>query len=127
MSYDPAMGRQKQNKPRRERPSEVRAIAGMLDLPSDLAGTDGGGGDPVVLAVAGIGFAGDGYETGTGAAYLRLDDGSVKLLPEALRAWARGTVAEDLALRGPDGAGGSLFPCRVEFGVADGQPLATRV
>jgi hypothetical protein len=116
------MGRQKQNRTRRERPSPVTAIAGMLDLPVGIADGEGGA---VELEVAGIGFAGDGYRTGDGAAYLRLADGAVKLLPEGLRPWARETLTEDLALR-EGGGEESLFPCRIVFGVSGGVPHAAR-
>jgi hypothetical protein len=127
------MGRQKQNKPRRERPSipsaaltperaqghqRVRTLAGMLDLPTIISSGQTG----VALDVAAVGFAGDGLTTDDKPAYVRLADGSVKLLPEALRPWARGVIAADLDLRETGEA--SMFPCRIEFGVIDGEAYA---
>ena len=128
------MGRQKQNKPRRERhesssPSTPSAqtqkrvldIAGMLDLSAALANGESG----VVLEVAAVEFAGDGYASGDTAAFVRLTDGATKLLPLGLRPWARETIDADLALRAS--GEGSVFPCRIEFGVSDGEARAVRV
>ena len=125
MIYDPVMGRQKQNKPRRERPStteaeasRVRGIADMLDLPTIIStGEDG-----VVLEVASVGFAGGGYTSDDKPAYIRLTDGSMKLLPEDLRPWARATIGDELALR--EAGEPSMFPCRIEFGSSDGTDYA---
>ncbi|MFC1419636.1 hypothetical protein [Streptacidiphilus cavernicola] len=104
------MGRQKQNKPRRERPTltgtgqpRMAEIAGMLDL---FAGVEDGGPE-LVLEVAEVGLR-DG---GAGPAWIRLADGSVKLLPESLRAWAGRPVE-------------SGFPRRIGFGVRDGAEYA---
>jgi hypothetical protein len=120
MAYDPGMGRQKQNKPRRERPTPTGAgqrrmeeIAAMLDLPASIS--DEGTG--LVVEVAAVGFPGDGYATGDRPGYVRLTDGSVKLLPEGLRAWARGVVEAELDRRAS--GGGTMFPRRIEFGVND--------
>ena len=127
MPYDPGMGRQKQNKPRRERPMtrqkgaaprRMAEIAGMLDLPASIP--DGGAG--LVVDVAAVGFPGDGYATGDRPAYIRLTDGSVKLLPEGLRAWARGVVDAELDRRAS--GEGTMFPCRIGFGTSDGAPYA---
>ncbi len=126
------MGRQKQNKPRRERPSVPNAvpaagqaqrqrmlhIADMLDLPTTISSEQTG----VALEVAAVVLAGDGRGAGDRPAYVRLTDGSVKLLPEGLRPWARDVVASDLDLRAAGGT--SVFPCRVEFGVVDGEAYA---
>ena len=140
------MGRQKQNKPRRERPSAPNAafaagqgqgqgpgpgrgrmsdIAAMLDLPTAIAE----GGTGVALEVAGVGVAGDGADTEAGTegrpAYIRLTDGSVKLLPEGLRPWARSVIAAEAELRTAGEA--SAFPRRIEFGVTDGAEYAEPV
>lgn len=129
------MGRQKQNKPRRERSSTPNAalaaeqgrehrrlsdIAGMLDLPTAISNGQAG----FALEVAAVGFAGDGADTDTDGrpAYVRLTDGSVKLLPEGLRPWARSVIASE-AERSAAGEA-SAFPCRIEFGVADGAEYA---
>ncbi|MHA6764990.1 hypothetical protein [Streptacidiphilus sp. PAMC 29251] len=124
------MGRQKQNKSRRERqpvpePKQQRLldIAAMLDLPASIAGGQGGQGGSdgqgggLVVEVAAVGFPGDGFATGERPAYVRLTDGSVKLLPEGLRAWARAVIEEELELRA-SGAG-TMFPRPIEFGVGD--------
>ncbi|MEY9836756.1 hypothetical protein ABH941_001976 [Streptacidiphilus sp. EB103A] len=114
----PVMGRQKQNKPRRERSiGPGNAIAGMLDLPSVISH----GETDVVLDVAAVGLAGDDLADDR-PAYIRLSGGSVKLLPEGLRPWARDIVARDLVLRAAGEA--SLFPCRIGFGVTDGAAYA---
>ena len=135
------MGRQKQNKPRRERPSLSNAglasgpgpgrrrlsdIAAMLDLPTAISNGQTG----VALEVAAVGFAGagdgDGADTEAGTegrpAYVRLTDGSVKLLPEGLRPWARSVIASEAELR--TAGEPSAFPRRVEFGIADGAEYA---
>ena len=132
------MGRQKQNKPRRERPSALFApnaaraadqgqgqgqrrmsdIAAMLDLPTAISNGQAG----VALEVAAVGFAGDGADTDGRPAYVRLTDGSVKLLPEGLRPWARSVIAAEAELRTAGEA--SAFPRRIEFGVADGAEYA---
>jgi hypothetical protein len=90
----------------------------MLDLPAAIA--DGGAG--LEVEVVAVGFPGDGYATGGTPAYIRLADGSVKLLPEGLREWARGMVGSELELRASGGE--SLFPRRIEFGVRDGVAYA---
>ena len=125
MAYDPGMGRQKQNKPRRERPTltgsgqrRMAEIAGMLDL---FAGIEDGGPE-LVLEVAAVGFPADGHPTGERPAWIRLADGSVKLLPESLRAWAREVVDAELE-RTASGAG-TMFPRRVAFGVSGGAEFA---
>jgi len=127
------MGRQKQNKPRRERPSipnvvltperaqehqRVHNIAGMLDLPTIISSGQTG----VALDVAAVGFAGDGHMSDDKPAYVRLTDGSVKLLPEGLRPWARGVIASNLDLR--EAGEASMFPCRIEFGIINGEAYA---
>ncbi|MFC1411655.1 hypothetical protein ACEZCY_20580 [Streptacidiphilus sp. N1-12] len=129
------MGRQKQNKPRRGRQPGAEGgqaagskrrrmldIAAMLDLPASIADGSGGG---LVVEVAAVGFPGDGFATGERPAYVRLADGSVKLLPEGLRAWARGVVEEELELRAS--GGGTMFPRRIEFGTSDGTQYARYV
>jgi hypothetical protein len=119
------MGRQKPNKQRRERPSvpnagrqRQRDIADMLDLPTMISADRTG----TVLDVSAVGFAGDGYTTGDKPAYVRLTDGSVKLLPEGLRPWAHDLITRHLAHRaaGHD----SIFPCAIEFGTVDGSEYA---
>lgn len=115
----PVMGRQKQNKPRRERSiGPGNSIAGMLDLPAVISQ----GQTDVVLDVAAVGLAGEGLADDDRPAYIRLSGGSVKLLPEGLRPWARAIVARDLDLRAAGEA--SLFPCRIGFGVTDGAAYA---
>ena len=96
----------------------VAEIAGMLDLPSSLADD----GAALTVDVAAVGFPGDGFATGDRPAYVRLADGSVKLLPEGLRAWARGVVEAELDRRA-SGAG-TMFPCRIAFGLKDGVAYA---
>ena len=93
-------------------------IAGMLDLPAAIAD----GAAAVELDVLAVGFPGDGYASGGTPAYVRLADGSVKLLPEGLREWARGIVGAELDLRAS--GGGTMFPCRIEFGLRDGAAYA---
>ena len=127
------MGRHKQNKPHRERPStanvvlaptqaqerqRVLDIAGMLDLPTIISS----GPTVVTLDVAAVGFAGDGCISDGKPAYIRLTDGSVKLLPEGLRPWARGVIASNLDLRTAGET--SMFPCRIEFGIINGEAYA---
>lgn len=113
------MGREKQNKPRQQRARRrVGQIAGMLDLPATIA--DGGTG--VVVEVVAVGFPGDGYATGGTPAYIRLVDGSVKLLPEGLRDWAHGVVEAELERRAS--GEGTMFPRRIEFGIRDGAEYA---
>ena len=114
----PVMGRQKQNKPRRERSIGPSALADMLDLPTVISQGQTG----VVLDVAAVGFAGDDLVADDRPAYIRLTGGSVKLLPEGLRQWARGIITRDLDLRAAGEA--SLFPCRIGFGVTDGGAYA---
>ena len=110
----PVMGRQKQNKPRRERSIGPSALADMLDLPTVISQEQA----EVVLNVAAVGFAGDDLVSDDRPAYIRLTGGPVKLLPEGLRLWARDVITRDLELRAAGEA--SLFPCRIGFGVTDG-------
>ena len=110
----PVMGRQKQNKPRRERSIGPSALADMLDLPTVISQGQTG----VVLDVAAVGFAGDDLPDDDRPAYVRLAGGSVKLLPVGLRPWARAVVTRDLELRAAGDT--SLFPCRIGFGITDG-------
>lgn len=94
----------------------VAAMELVLDPPVVASET----GTRVVLDVTGIGI---GDPIGTGIPYLRLADGTRRLLPEALRDWAIPLHADDTHHTTEDRT--SVFPCRVEFGVLHGNTYAT--
>lgn len=129
------MGREKKNKPRRERPGSSipntvvtaeeaaehgRAIAAaeVLELPVIASEREAG----LVLDVAAVGVDGAGLVTGTEPAYVRCTDEKIYRLPESLREWASTLVAMHLSHR--QAGHPSMFPCRIEFGVLNGGAYA---
>ena len=98
--------------------ADIIAASDMIELPV-LAGPDETG---LVLTVQSIGIEGMGVFDGTGVIFLKCGDGTVYRLPETLRQLASDLIVMHLAAR--QAGHPSMFPCRMEFGVLNGQVFA---